>query len=94
MDRRVVVLSLVGGARLDLSQAELAAKEVTLTKVSLVGGTRLRVPPGVRVEVSGFSLVGGTRVEAGPKPGPGAPTVHVRAFSLVGGVRVRRSWDV
>jgi hypothetical protein len=52
------------------------------------------VPPGVRVEVSGFSLVGGTRVEAGPKPGPGAPTVHVRAFSLVGGVRVGRSRDV
>jgi DUF1707 SHOCT-like domain len=94
MDRHVVVLSLVGGARLDLSQAELAAKEVTLTKVSLVGGTRLRVPPGVRVDVSGFSLVGGTRVEAGPPPGPGAPTVHVRAFSLVGGVRVRRSRDV
>ncbi len=94
MNRHVVVMSLVGGARLDLSQAELAAKEVTLTKVSLVGGTRLRVPPGVRVEVSGFSLVGGTRVEAGPTPGPGAPTVHVRAFSLVGGVRVRRSRDV
>lgn len=94
MDRHVVVVSLVGGARLDLSQAELAAKEVTLTKVSLVGGTRLRVPPGVRVDVSGFSLVGGTRVEAGPTPGPGAPTVHVRAFALVGGVRVRRSQDV
>ena len=94
MDRHVVVISLVGGARLDLSQAELAAKEVTLTKVSLVGGARLRVPPGVRVEVSGFSLIGGTRVEAGPPPGPGAPTVHVRAFSLVGGVRVRRSRDV
>jgi hypothetical protein len=30
--------------------------------VSLVGGTRLRVPPGVRVEVSGFSLVGGVRI--------------------------------
>ena len=42
MDRHVVVITLVGGARLDLSQAELAAKEVTLTKVSLVGGTRLR----------------------------------------------------
>jgi Domain of unknown function (DUF1707)/Cell wall-active antibiotics response 4TMS YvqF len=93
MARHVVVVSLVGGARLDLSQAELAAKEVTLTKVSLVGGTRLRVPPGVRVEVSGFSLVGGTRVEAGPAPARGAPTVHVRAFSLVGGVRVRRSRD-
>jgi hypothetical protein len=91
MDRHVIVASLVGGTSLDLSEAQLAAPEVTLTKVSLVGGTRITVPPGIRVEASGFSLVGGTRVESGPEPGPGAPTVHIRAFSLVGGVRIRRS---
>ncbi len=90
MDRHVIVISLVGGTRLDLSQAELAAPEVTLTKVSLVGGVRVAVPAGIQVEASGFSLIGGTRVEGGPEPGPGAPTVHIRAFSLVGGVRIRR----
>jgi hypothetical protein len=90
MDRHVIVISIVGGARLDLSQAQLAAPEVTLTKVSLVGGVRIWVPPGIRVEVSGFSLIGGTRIEGGPEPGPGAPTVHIRAYSLVGGVRIRR----
>ena len=91
MDRHVIVVSIVGGARLDLSEAQLAAPEVTLTKVSLVGGARVTVPPGVRVEVSGFRLIGGTRVEGGPEPGPGAPTVNIRAFSLVGGVRIYRS---
>jgi hypothetical protein len=90
MDRHVIVVSIVGGTRLDLSQAQLAAPEVTLTKVSLVGGVRVWVPAGIRVEVSGFSLVGGTRFYGGPEPGPGAPTVHIRAFSLVGGVRIRR----
>jgi hypothetical protein len=91
MDRHVIVVSIVGGARLDLSEAQLAAPEVTLTKVSLVGGTRVTVPPGVRVEVSGFRLIGGTRVEGGSEPGPGAPTINIRAFSLVGGVRIYRS---
>jgi hypothetical protein len=91
MERHVIVVSLVGGARLDLSQAQLAAPQVTLTKVSLVGGTRVTVPPGIRVEASGFSLIGGTRIEGGPEPGPGAPTVRIRAFSLVGGVRIHRS---
>jgi hypothetical protein len=90
MDRHVIVVSIVGGTRLDLSQAQLAAPEVTLTKVSLVGGVRVWVPAGIRVEVSGFSLIGGTRFYGGPEPGPGAPTVHIRAFSLVGGVRIRR----
>lgn len=91
MDRHVIVGALVGGARLDLSQAQLAAPEVTLTKVSLVGGTRVTVPPGIRVEVSGFSLFGGTAIEAGPEPGPGAPTIRIRSFALVGGTRIRRS---
>ena len=90
MGRHVIVATLVGGARLDLSQAELAGPEVTLTKVSLVGGVRVRVPSGIRVETSGLTLVGGTRVEGAPDPGPGAPTIHIRAFSLVGGIRIRR----
>jgi Domain of unknown function (DUF1707) len=91
MNRHVIVISIIGGASLDLGQAQLAAPEVTLTKVSLVGGVQIEVPAGIRVESSGFSLIGGTSVEAGPDPGPGAPTVHVRAFSLVGGIRVSRS---
>jgi hypothetical protein len=91
MDRHVIVASLVGGAQLDLSQAQLAAPQVTLTKVSLVGGTKVTVPAGIRVEASGFSLIGGTRIDAGPEPGPGAPTVRIRAFALVGGIRIRRS---
>jgi hypothetical protein len=90
MGRHVIVATLIGGARLDLSQAELAAPEVTLTKVSLVGGVSVRVPSGIRVEASGLSLLGGTRVEGAPDPGPGAPTIHIRAFSVIGGTRIRR----
>lgn len=91
MPRHVIVGALVGGAKMDLSQAQLAAPEVMLTKVSLVGGARITVPPGIRVELSGFSLIGGTRIEAGPEPGPGAPTIRIRAFGIVGGTRVHRS---
>jgi hypothetical protein len=90
MDRHVVVASIIGGADLDLSQAELAAPEVTLTQVSILGGVRITVPPGVRVDRSGFNLIGGTRIGGGPEPGPGAPTIHIRAFSLLGGVEIDR----
>lgn len=91
MDRHVIAVSLIGGARLDLSQAQLAAPEVTLTKVSLVGGTWIEIPQGIGVQVSGFNLIGGTRIDGGPQPGPGAPMVRIRAFSLVGGVHISRS---
>ena len=90
MERSVIVVSLIGGADLDLRQAQLAAPEVTLTKVSLLGGVSIGIPPGIRADVSGFSLIGGTSVDAEPSPGPGAPTVQVRAFSLIGGTRIYR----
>ena len=90
MGRHVVVISLIGGAKLDLSQAELAARDVTLTQVSVIGGVRARIPLGIRVDASGLSVLGGTEVEGAPDPGPGAPTIHIRAFSIIGGIRVRR----
>jgi hypothetical protein len=90
MGKHVVVISLIGGADLDLSQAELAARDVTLTKVSVIGGVNARVPNGIRVDASGLSLLGGTSVDAAPDPGPGAPTIHIRAFSIIGGIRIRR----
>ncbi|HXP57381.1 MAG TPA: DUF1707 domain-containing protein [Streptosporangiaceae bacterium] len=91
MGRHVVVISLIGGADLDLRQAELAARDVTLTKVSVIGGVSARVPNGIRVDASGLSLLGGTSVETAPDPGPGAPTIHIRAFSIIGGIRIRRA---
>lgn len=91
MDQHVIAVSLIGGASLDLSQAQLAAPEVTLTKVSLLGGVWVQIPQGIRVQVSGFSLIGGTEIAGGPEPGPGSPIVRIRAFSLLGGVRISRS---
>jgi uncharacterized protein DUF1707 len=90
MGRHVVVISVIGGADLDLSQAELAARDVTLTKISVIGGVHARIPHGIRVDASGLSLLGGTAVEGAPDPGPGAPTIHIRAFSVIGGIRIRR----
>jgi hypothetical protein len=90
MGRHVVVISLIGGADVDLTQAELAARDVTLTKVSIIGGVRARIPNGIRVDASGLSLLGGTAVEGAPDPGAGAPTIHIRAFAVIGGIRIRR----
>jgi Domain of unknown function (DUF1707)/Cell wall-active antibiotics response 4TMS YvqF len=89
--RRTTVLALMGGADLDLREATLAAPEVSITAVAIMGGIDVTVPDGVHVEMTGFALMGGnddtTRGEAPP---PGAPVVRVRAFSLMGGIDVHR----
>jgi hypothetical protein len=84
---RSVGISLIGGASLDLTDAEFAAPEVELTRVSIIGGIDAKVPAGVRVEVEGFTLLGGRSIRL-PKPAPGAPVLRIRLFSLIGGVSV------
>src|SRR4051812_31022568 len=88
LEAKTVSVSLIGGADLDLRETRLAAPEVTLTKVALIGGVALTVPLGVRVRVSAFSLFGGRSVEVDDPSDAGAPTLNLRAFSLVGGVSV------
>lgn len=90
MDRHLVSLSVLGGANLDLRQAQLATAEVKLTKVAMLGGVTLCVPPGVRVVIEGCGLLGRRKVVVAEATGKDAPTLRVRAYSLLGGVTVAR----
>ena len=84
-----VVVSLIGGADVDLTEAEPAPR-TTLTKVSLIGGVKLRVPADTDVKIEGLHLFGGRRVQPGT-PSPSAPVVRVRAYGIFGGVEVTRA---
>jgi hypothetical protein len=92
---RLTRIAAIGGMDLDLADAEFDAPRLTIVKVSLIGGMKLRVPAGARVEVHGFAL-GGRSVESGPTgPGGGepiadAPTIVVHSYAIIGGTKVRR----
>ncbi|MEU5881053.1 DUF1707 domain-containing protein [Spirillospora sp. NPDC047279] len=98
MDRHLVSMTVVGGTNLDLREADIAAPEVTLTKVSVLGGVTVCVPRGVRVVLerrgllSALGLFGGGRADdecLSSSARADTPTVRVRAFSLFGGVTVQ-----
>jgi hypothetical protein len=89
--RHTVAIGVLGGVDVDLGKAELAAPEVMITKVSIIGGVSVRVPPGMRVEVSNFSILGGRNVNLGGPLAPNAPVLRIRSFSIIGGVNVRES---
>jgi hypothetical protein len=95
MPTDMVVISPLGGANLDFDQAELPAGATPiLTKVSLIGGVSLRVPPEIEVQVEGFRLLGGVRIEPGAGPSGATPSgtvLRVREYSLIGGVHVERT---
>lgn len=89
--RHTIAIDVLGGVDVDLGEAELAAPEVMITKVSIIGGVSVRVPPGMRVEVNNFSILGGRDINLGGPLAPNAPVLHIRSFSIIGGVHVRES---
>ncbi len=88
---RVRVVNVMGGAELDLSEAELSGPTTEITVVSIMGGSEIRVPAGARVEVTRIGLMGGNDVKLGPqRPAADAPLIRLRLFALMGGNEVRR----
>jgi hypothetical protein len=84
---RILHAALIGGADLDLTEAE-PASETTLVAVSLIGGVHVTVPPDVRVEVSGLRHA--THAASGAAAA-GGRVLRIRSFTLLGGVRVERA---
>jgi hypothetical protein len=74
-----------GGCLLDLRAAELDAQVTTIRAVAYKSSIEIVVPPGVRVEVSGF----GVSSEVHWEPNPLGPVIVVRGLAYKGAIDVR-----
>jgi hypothetical protein len=91
LSERCTVVNVMGGSDLDLNHVELAADRVQLRVFSFMGGSDIRVPHGLNVEVSQFAFMGGNSVDVGDdRPPAGGPVLHLRLFSIMGGSDVKR----
>lgn len=87
-----LVADVMGGSRIDLTEAEFADQVTTITVFSVMGGSRIVVPEGTRVEVSKLAIMGGHRVELeGEEPLSGDRVLRLRLFAVMGGSRVSRA---
>ena len=79
-----------GGGWLDLRAAELTSPVTAIRAVAYKSTVRILVPPGVRVEVTGFGIVqDGTDDETLGYRLPGdAPVIHIRALAYKGSVEI------
>jgi hypothetical protein len=78
-----------GGGTLDLRVAELSGPVTTMRVVAYKSTVTILVPPGVRVEMTGFGIVqGGVDEDPGYRLPADAPVVHVRALAYKGTVEV------
>ena len=84
------IVAVLGGVTLDLGLAEPEGPESLITVIAVLGGVEIIAPPGVPIQLSGFSLLGGKSDErSGGPPLPGSPLLRVRCITLLGGVKVK-----
>jgi hypothetical protein len=90
--QHMTVLCFMGGADLDLTRAQFAAKEVVITINAIMGGAEIKVNPQTHVVMEGTSIMGGYSGPNGvdAELTPDSQVVRIRGFALMGGVNVLR----
>lgn len=85
------VKAVFGGVDLDLREARLESREVTIHSKAVFGGVHIVVPPDVIVIMEGTGIFGGFGGNAEDvQPPAGAPVVRVTGKAVFGGVAVMR----
>lgn len=88
--RRMQSFALCGGVDLDLTEAVLEDREVTINATAIFGGIDIVVPDGVAVRTTGVGIFGGFDGVNDDGGTPGAPLIRVTGMTLFGGVTVKR----
>jgi hypothetical protein len=84
--------AIFGSVELDLTEAVLEQRELTISATSIFGEVKLIVPEGVMVVNEGAAILGERNMELSQDQPYTAdtPIVHVRGLSLLGNVQARR----
>ncbi len=85
-------IAVMGSVVLDLREARLATREISVFALSFFGSVEIVVPPGLDVECGVSAVFGGVehKPPEPPQPpfGPERPCVRVRGISVFGSVEV------
>ena len=82
------ILTVFGGAEIDLTQAIFESQDVEVNVFCLFGGIDLTVPPGTDVNNQVMAVLGGSDVGKLAPPDPSAPRIAVKGFVAFGGVDI------
>ena len=90
LPRRLRLVTVMGGAMLDLREARFPPGPVDIEIFSFMGGAQIIVPPGLAIETHGSAIMGGFQeVNRAPiHPDADAPLLRVHGFVVMGGVDI------
>jgi hypothetical protein len=89
IDGETTAISVLGSCTLDLRKAIIQGHDVIINAYVLLGAVKIIVPPGIQVELEGFTILGTRDSKLDDEDVvPGAPIVRVRGLTVLGAVNV------
>ena len=88
--RSFTTVALMGGAGLDLREAQFGPGITEIRIIAVMGGVEVIVPPGLAVETHGIGIMGGFEAfdQISSDPDPAAPRLIIKGVAIMGGVEV------
>jgi hypothetical protein len=85
------VVTVFGGADIDLRDAILPGPEITIRAIAVFGGMSITVPPEMRVVDSGVAVFGGRDVSGSSAESerPDSPVLRLEGACVFGGIDVK-----
>jgi hypothetical protein len=85
------VVTVFGGADIDLREAILPGQEITMRAFAVFGGMSITVPPEMRVVDSGVAVFGGRDVSGttAESERPDSPVLRLQGACVFGGIDVK-----
>jgi hypothetical protein len=88
--RRMRIVTIMGGANLDMREARFPPGVIDIEVTAMMGGINILVPPGLAVQMHGSAIFGGfADINRAPaNPDPDAPLLRIHGLTMMGGVNV------
>lgn len=87
--RQVLGLAFQGGIELDFREACFPPGVTTVTVLAVMGGVKILVPEGVRVESGGMGIMGGFEGIDQLGDDPDGPVLRIDGLAIMAGVEVK-----
>lgn len=82
--------AMMGSVEIDLTEANFARGEVTITCVAFWGSVEITVPDDITVICNGIGVLGSFEDQAHVRGVPGAPVLRVNGVAVMGSVEIKR----
>jgi hypothetical protein len=86
--RYLKIFTLLGESTVDFTAAQLPRDVINVDVFAMLGETRIKIPPGLNVEVKGVPILGSFKDQTQGRGDPDAPLLRINGVAFLGEVKI------